>query len=541
MILGTGKSRGFVIEGDISELEKVSFLPGSMYRKKEGVVRFPENISSWKILRNLNFEVIDDSAWDKLEELRITYHNHRKQIKKAQRLFKKTGKTDIPVPLKTVPYSHQVQAFGFGSMLKECALFMDQGTGKTLVAIALIGKRYQENQVRRVLIVSPKAARRVWVKEFKKHAKFPWNFSINEYPLRGIGVSLLITNYEMLNSQLKYIQKWKPQMIVLDESHKIKNRKAVRTKKCIQLGNKAEFKLILSGTPFGKWLSEVWSQFRFLNPSIFGSRFTEFKNLFLKMGGYMGYKITGYKNEDLFAEKLHSISFRVTKEECLDLPPLSYQKVYVTPSAQSKKIYEDLNINFRAEIDGEEVTADLEISKQIKLRQVVGGLVRTDSDKIASISREKVSALEDVMEGRTGKKTIIFCSFTHEIRLVEGLMKKMGIKSITLEGKTKDKDSFETTFQEDKSIEVGIIQVQTGGEALTLHSADMAIFYSPTFSFIGYSQARDRLYRIGQMLPVTVVFLIMEETVDETIVEVLECNRQLTDEFLETRRNYKLS
>lgn len=541
MILTTGKKKGFVIEGSSHELFRASHLPGAVHRHSEGVVRLPENLASWRALRAIEFDSICPGAVIKLDTLKADYREHRRQIRLAARRFKLTGETEIPVPLKTVPYSHQVRAFGFASSIPEAALFMDQGTGKTMVGIAVAGKRYQDNVVQRVLVICPKAVKPVWPRELNKHAKFDWCAS-QDKPPEGEGVQFWVTNYDRVKRELRRLKKWKPDLIILDESHRVKNRKATRTSAVITLGAKVPYKLILTGTPMGKCISETWSQYKFLNNSIFGSNFSQFKEQYLKMGGYMGYQVVGYKNEDEFADKLHSVAFRVTKDECLDLPPMNYQRLYVTPDAKTKRIYKDLDLDLFSEVDGEEITVDREATKQMKLRQIVGGLVRTDNQEVAHVSNLKMSTLREFMEDRLDKKTVIFFSFTHEIELAKKMCKDLKLGFLTLQGSTKDedRDKFEDRFQEDPSIGVALIQVQTGAEGMTLTAADVAIFYSPTFSFMGYSQARDRIYRIGQTLSVTVVFIIMEKTVDERVVDVLECNGQLTDTYLESKRNYSV-
>lgn len=541
MILTTGKRKGFVIQGSNLELNRVSCLPGAVFRHSEGVVRLPENLASWKALRALEFERVSTGALDKLDSLRADYRNHRRQIRNAARKFKSTGETDIPVPLKTIPYGHQVRAFGFSSSIPEAALLMDQGTGKTMVAIAVAGKRYLDGEVQRVLVICPKAVKPVWPRELGKHAGFEWCAS-QDKPPGGEGVQFWVTNYDRVKRELGRLKKWRPDLIILDESHRIKNRKATRTSAVIQLGAKVAYKLILSGTPIGKCISESWSQYKFLNPSVFGSNYSQFKDRYLRMGGYMGYKVVGYKNEDEFADKLHSLAFRVTKDECLDLPPMNYQRLFVEADPQTRRIYRDLDVNLYSEIDGEEVSVDREATKQMKLRQVVGGMVRTDGQEIAHVSNLKLSTLKEFMEDRVDKKTVIFFSFTHEIKLAQEMCQELGMGYITLQGSTPDseRDTFEERFQEDPRVKVALIQVQTGGEGMTLTAADVAVFYSPTFSFIGYSQCRDRIYRIGQVRPVTILFIVMENTVDERVVDVLECNGQLTDKYLESKRDYSV-
>ena len=134
-------------------------------------------------------------------------------------------------------------------------------------------------------------------------------------------------------------------------------------------------------------------------------------------------------------------------------------------------------------------------------------------------------------------------SFTHEITIAKGICSKLKLGFLTLQGSTppKEREEFQERFQNDPGIQVALIQVATGAEGMTLTAADTAIFYSPTFSFIGFSQARDRINRMGQVNPMTIIFLIMAGTVDERIVDVLESNRQLTDTFLETKRTYQMA
>lgn len=541
MILTVGKTRGFVIQGDHRELREAASMPGAVYRRREGVVRMPENLASWKALREAEFDIVDSHAYKALAQLQDAYRSHRRRVRNATRRFKLTGETDIPVPLTSIPMEHQVRAFGFCSELDESALFMDMGTGKTLVAIALAIHRAQQAAAQfRVLVVCPKAVKPVWPKELAKHTDHPHSLAMDEVPSTHENLQVWVTNYDRVKREQRRILKWKPDMIILDESHRIKNRKSDRTKAV--MGLKARFKLIMSGSPIGKCITEAWSQISFLRKDIFGS-YTQFRDHYLKMGGYMGYKVVGYKNEDEFADKLHSVAFRVTKDECLDLPPLSYQRLYVEPDKKTHTVYSEMDLNYFFEQDGEEVSVDREATKQMKLRQIVGGLVKSDGQELVHVSNLKAQALEELLEGRAEDKTVVFFSFTHEIEIAKAICKKLGIGFLTLQGSTsnKDRDEFETRFQEDPTIGAALIQIATGAEGMTLTAADVSVFYSPTFSYIGYSQARDRINRKGQGRPMTIIFIIMAGTVDERVVDVLESNRQLTDTYMDTKRNYTMA
>lgn len=543
MILTTGKSRGFVILGDRTELGIAAMLPGSVYRKSEGIVRMPENLASWKALRDVEFDNVHGNAVEALKRLEDAYRSHRRNVRNATRRFKLTGLTDIPVPLRSIPMDHQTRCFGFCSMLDESAMFMDMGTGKTMVAIALAIQRAMQAQpkVFRVLVICPRAVKPVWPREFDKHTTARVSIGIDCPPIPTQGhMEVWVTNYDRVSREQRRLQKWKPDMIILDESHRIKNRKTSRAKAIH--GLKSPYRLILSGSPMGKCISEVWSQFKFLKPDIFGS-FTQFRERYLKMGGFNNFKVVGYLNQDEFADKLHSVAFRVTKDECMDLPPLSYQRLYVEADSRAREIYKEMDLNYFFEQDGEEVSVDREATKQMKLRQIVGGIVRSDGDELVHVSSLKASALEDLLEDRRGDKTVVYFSFTHEIEIAKSIAKKLGVKYLVLQGSTPERERsvFEDRFQDDPEIEAAFIQIATGAEGMTLTAANVIAYYSPTFSYIGYVQSRDRINRKGQERPMTIIFIIMKDTVDERVVDVLESNRQLTDTFMELKRNYTMA
>lgn len=543
MILSTGKRQGFVLTGSKRELDIAAFLPGAVYREREGMVRLPEKLASWKALRHVEFEYVDPTAQEALNALEEAYRSHRRHVRNATRRFKLTGMTDIPVPLKSIPMDHQTRCFGFCSMLDESAMFMDMGTGKTMVAIALAVQRAMQvsPKVFRVLVVCPKAVKPVWPREFDKHTSSHVSIGIDCPPIPTPGhMEVWITNYDRVSREQRRLQKWKPDMIILDESHRIKNRKASRSKAIHSM--KARFKLIMSGSPMGKCISEVWSQFRFLKPDIFGT-YTQFRERYLKMGGFNKFKVVGYLNQDEFADKLHSVSFRVTKDECMDLPPLSYQRLYVEPDKKAQDIYKEMDLNYYFESDGEEVSVDREATKQMKLRQIVGGIVRSDGNELVHVSNLKATALEDLLEDRRGDKTVVYFSFTHEIKIAEAIAKRLKMKYLVLQGSTPERQRavFEDQFQQDPDVEAAFIQIATGAEGMTLTAADVIAYYSPTFSYIGYVQSRDRINRKGQERPMTIIFIIMKDTVDEHIVDVLELNRQLTDTFMESKRNYNMA
>lgn len=548
MRLGLGKSRGFVLTGDVRELLRASTWPGAIWRKKEDSIRMPESVATWKFLSNKSLD-ISVGAKHKLREIGENYRKARKELKIAERKYKTTGETGIPVPLKTLPYDHQIRAFGFCSSINGAGLFAEQGTGKTLVGIAVVGERYMNGLVERVLVVTPKMVRQVWPSQLLTHADYPWVASINKKPpykgdslcREDLPCQYWIVSYDSVKGLAKDIKKWKPDQIIFDESHRLKNRDSKRYKSCRDITAKIRYKLLLTGTPIGKCISEAWSQYHLIDKDIFGT-YSSFKSRYLKMGGYMSHSVVGYDNTEEFYSKFHSKSFRVTKDECLDLPPLSYQRIYVEASKKATEQYNNFASELWMDTKVGEVTSPGAAVTSMKLRQIAGGSVKTDSGNVAKVNDEKLSAFVDFMQDRLESKTLVFFSFTHEIEAANKACRKMGIRTMLLTGSTRipERDTFESRFQGVQEPCVALIQVQTGAEGLTLHSADYALFYSPSFSYIGYSQARDRIHRIGQLKNVTIGFLIVLNTIDERVVEVLESNGQLVTTTLETNRKYKL-
>ncbi len=530
-------------------MDYLKMFPGTRQKPKRPIIWFDACIRSVRILKELSFEYnihFTPDALEKLKEIKSSYKEKRRAIKKSEGEFKRKSGT-IAIPIKTVPYEHQVRAFGFCSLVNYSAVLMEQGTGKTMVAICLIGYRALKQGVRRVLIVCPKPVIPVWPRELKKHVKFEYQLTAQykfKVPDSTEELSIWVLNYDKIKTREKIIKKWDPEYIILDESHKIKNRGTKRSKAITRIGRDCNYRTILTGTPLGQSPLDIFSQYLFLDPDVFGTHWDTFTNRYAKMGGFKGYKVIGHKNLGELAEKVHSIAFRVTKEECLDLPDKVYQNLYCEPGAESKRVYKELEEEFSTIVEGEEVEVDLVISQMMKLRQVTGGILKGEDDRLLSVAQDKLEALQDYLESRDkGRKAIIFVSFTHEIRFIGNLLAKMGIGFLTLSGATpgEDRNILEETFRQDPSYGIVIIQASTGAEGLDFTVADTAIFYSPFFSFIQYEQACARIHRIGQKNTCYYINLVMEGTIDEKIVELIKGHSSLSKRLLDKDRNYKLT
>lgn len=534
---------------DDNFMEHLKMYPGTRQKPKNTIIWFDQCIASVRILKELSFEYsfhFTPDAASLLEKIKKEYKDKRRLIKKSEIQFKRKSGT-IAVPIKTTPYEHQVRAFGFCSLVNYNALLMEQGTGKTMVAICLMGYRSLKQGVKRILVVCPKPVIPVWPRELEKHAAFDYQLTAQykfKVPDATEGLSIWVTNYEKIKNNEKAIKKWNPEYIILDESHKIKNRGAKRSKAITRVGRVCDYRTVLTGTPLGQSPLDIFSQYLFLDPDVFGSNWNIFTNRYAKMGGFKGYKVIGHKNLDELSKKVHSIAFRVTKEECLDLPDKIYQNLYCEPGAESKRVYKEMEEEFSTVVQGEEVEVDLVISQMMKLRQVTGGILRGEDDRLLSVAQDKLGTLRDYIESRdTDRKLVIFVSFTHEISFIGDMLCDMGIEFLTLSGATpgEERNKLEETFRQESRYGIVIIQASTGAEGLDFTAADTAIFYSPFFSFIQYEQACARIHRIGQTRTCYYINLVMEGTIDEHIVELIKSHSSVSKKLLDKDRDYRLT
>jgi len=465
----------------------------------------------------------------------------QEQRKMAADIKAGTREVGIPIPLKTKPFSCQVAAFGIGSVLDQSALLMEQGTGKTLSAIAVAGYRFQQKQVKRLLVVCPLSVISVWHNEFFKHANFPYrmvDLSKKDDNVRAnllsVGPSdrlwVAVINYESVWRCPELLMKWNPDMVIADESQKIKNAHAKQSK-ALHSFNTVKYRMILSGTPVTQNPLDIWSQYKFLNPDIFGKRFRKFRDQYATMGGYGGYEIIGYKHLDELANKAHSIAFRITKAEALDLPPTVDQSIEVELSAETRAVYNQMEKNFLIELENDKtITAPIVLTKLLRLQQLTGGFVPDDDKVIHMYDSAKLEALKELLDDLPHqKKVVIFARFVPEVKAIEKLVEKLKRKSVSLYGEVKDRGGLIESFQNDPTVTIFIAQIQTGGLGITLTAADTVIFYSTTFSFADYDQAKARVHRIGQSRSVTYIHLVTKNTVDEDVLDSLRTKGDMAD------------
>ena len=446
---------------------------------------------------------------------------------------------------------------------KGFGLLFEMGCGKTLTAIAIAGAGYQMGKIERLLIVAPTSVVAVWPKELQEYAKFKYTCKtllgekkqrlkqiddLIKFPFKALKVAVI--NYESTwrPEILEKLKEFDADMVIADESQRIKTYDAAQSKAMHELGDQARYKLILSGTPVQTAAIDIWSQYRFLDKSVFGDNFFKFRGRYAIMGGYGNKKIVGYKDLEGLIKKEHSIAFRVTKDEALDLPEQTFETRKIQFNQKEKNLYERIKKDSYAELDGGgHITATTVLTRLLRLQQLAGGfLVQDDAQKPQLVSRAKLDALADIIEDYvigSGKKLVIFARFIAEVKAIMELAGKVlpkELKQVAIYGdiKKEDRGDIVKQFQEDPNTVLFIGQIDTAGTGITLTAADTCVYYSKNFNYATYSQSLSRIHRIGQRNCCTYIDLEIEGTIDELISKALSRKEDMAKTVVDNWRDF---
>lgn len=445
---------------------------------------------------------------------------------------------------------------------KGFGFLFEMGCGKTITAIATAGAGYQKGMIRKVLIVAPTSVCAVWPKEFQEYAAFPYTIrtllgdkahrvkelhDLEAFPYPHLKVAVI--NYESTWREgiFEALQDYDADLIIADESQRIKTHDASQSKAMHILGDKAQYKMILSGTPVQNEAVDIFSQYRFLDSSVFGDNFYTFRSRYAVMGGFNRKQIVAYKDLDALVRKEMSVAYRVTKEEALDLPEQTFEKRYITLSAKERSLYDKIRRDSFAELEsGGTITATTVLTKLLRLQQFTGGfLVEDEATRPQLVSTGKLDALEDILQDYVAegkKKLVVFARFLPEIHEIEKLcgkvLKKAGMEAVSIYGEIKKETRGELIrqFQEDPKTTVIVGQIDTLGVGVTLTAADTCVYYSVNFNYATYDQSLSRIHRIGQKHPCTYIHLMAEKTIDETVLQALAKKEDLAKTIVDNWR-----
>jgi len=412
---------------------------------------------------------------------------------------------------------------------------------------------YQLGKIKRVLIVAPLSILGVWQEEFEKFAAFDYTLAIltgsttkKADTLRHMQSAILqvaVINYESAWRMEKELLAWDADLVIADEGHKIKTHNISASKAIHKLGAKARYRLLLTGTIITNKAIDVFSQYKFLNPEIFGQSFYVFRNRYFDMVGYGSHTpVLKHSMEKELTDRLHSIAFRATKAECLDLPETTDIIRHIELEPAAMKLYRDLVKDSYAELGKSEITVTNVLTRLLRLSQLTGGFLGDDDGGAAhKVSDAKLSVLEDLIEEvlHEGQKLVIIARFIPELTAICRLLDKKGIRHSLIRGGVLDRDAQVSQFQTDPKIQVFVGQIATAGLGITLTAASTLVFYSLDYSMSNFEQTKARIHRVGQKYPCTYLYLTAKGTVDEKVLTALRNKANLAKTLVDDYRNGK--
>jgi len=526
-------------------------------------IRTPWSIGNRDAMRNLQHlrAVLPQAVWDAKAELLYQELVIGQAVKTEE--FAKAKNTIAEVPLADdykhggpMPWMHQRQAFALSRDRTAFALFMEMRTGKSKVLIDTACWNYIHGKIRQVLVISPNNVKTLWVTdELPTHMPgyIPWTAAYwSPAPTRAERNALddvleptedrlcwLSMNVEAFSTDkgyhaaLKFV-KSRPTAIFLDESPRIKTPGAKRTRAVIKLGAHAVLRRIATGQPVEQGPLDTYTQGKFLDPDILGfGSFYAFRNHFAVMGGWNGKEVIAYSHLDELRALWDPHSFRVTRDECFDIPQKGYQKLIVDMTAEQTRVYRDMAVRMRAEVAGQRVTATIALTQMLRLAQIAGGFIPPDLTEPFADTRAhaipggnpKIAALLELVEDVQGK-ILIWARFRAELAAIAAALRKAygDLSVVEFHGGVDDdgRIAARTAFQDSGSaVRFFVGQTDTGGMGLNLSQARTIVYFSNSFNLGSRVQSEDRASSSEQKHSVAVVDIIARDTIDDKVVTAL--------------------
>jgi len=463
---------------------------------------------------------------------------------------------------KKKPYKHQMTALEKSWNRETYAYFMEMGTGKTKVLIDNLAMLYDKGKVDGALIVAPKGVVGTWYnQEIPSHlpdhienVTVLWQPNITKKQQEKLDslfkseefLHILIMNVEALSTTkgrdfaAKFLSSHST-LMAIDESTTIKNPGAKRTKNILKLSESAKYRRIMTGSPVTKNPLDLYSQCEFLSPWLldftsyyaFRNRYAEMKTIYAH--GRSVQVVDKFKNLGELSDQLKNFSYRVLKEDCLDLPDKIYMKRNIKLSPDQLKLYNQMKETALANLNGKQVTTVNALTQLMRLHQITCGHFTADDGTTQLISNNRIDELMDVLEEVEGK-AIIWAHYQYDINAItKAITKEYGPGSVVDYYGLTPQDERQPNikkFQDDPRCRFMIGTPSTGGYGITLTAANTVIYYSNGYDLEKRLQSEDRAHRIGQQKSVTYVDLICDETVDEKIVEALRKKINIASEVL---------
>jgi SNF2 family DNA or RNA helicase len=470
-------------------------------------------------------------------------------------------------------WKHQADTLDWDAYMTEVALLHEMGTGKTTSAIGWLRCKYNmRKQVLPTFIVSPVATLYNWLEEFERnspegvHSKACVLEGTEKQKLKLLASDkqIFITNPETLNPKTvgkrtihsevhKALQARNFQALVVDEVHRFKNHKSKRLDELLFISDRAEFRMVLTGTLILNSYLDIWAPWRILDKgTTFGTNFYTFRDQYFQDAnarwkgndGYFPKFMPKPGTDHEVAAMIDRKASRVKKSECLTLPPLVEQTYSVELSAEQRRIYKSMEDELIAEVKSGVCVASNALTRVLRMLQIISGFLQIENDDNQKFTHRlldnpRLKALSELLEELTpNHKVIVWCTFKENYASVAAVCDELGIKYTTLTGETKDRQGQIDLFQDDDEYRVKIANPQAGGIGVNLTAASYSIYFSRNFSLGDRLQSEARDYRGGSERhdKITHIDIVARDTMDLDVLNALLRKENFSDNVLDRLR-----
>lgn len=447
---------------------------------------------------------------------------------------------------------YQRDAVEFVKGARHAALLFEQGTGKTWITGGIL-EQLIHSKFLALGVVRLSNIDSTWVTFLTEQVGITVCRSLGEVK-SAVGPRILLIHYEALPAIRKAVRKMRWSFMFYDESQGLKNRASKASRIAGQLSDSAERRLILSGTPMDKRPMDLWAQFRFVAPHVFGTRWKDFEDEYLKpveidMTGVrpgshrwnrLQRALTIRRNKremrkDKFPQFLDAMkphALRLTKS-VLNLPPLEYVPECVELWGSQRRLYEEIERDLVSTTL--RLTAPLKVTQIGKLQQITGGYVVDDDGVTHAIGSAKMRRVKSLVKEHR-EPLVIFAKYLAEVEGIAALCNALGRRTAMIRGKDKKRRGEIVKQFQSGGLDVIVCQIRTGGVGIDLFRARRAIIYSSTHSWIDFDQAISRIHRRGQKQHVYIHKIIVRSSIDEAIDMALRVKGKTTKFVLDHLR-----
>ena len=464
-----------------------------------------EQVNDYKILNEV----------DGVYKIAVPWRLHEAQVLAGLRV------KEVPSPMardysytgRYEPFDHQKETASFLTLHKKAFCFNEQGTGKTASVIWAVDYLMQQDKVKRVLVICPLSIMKsAWQEDLFKFAmhrscSVAHGTSEQRKKILNAGAEFVVINFDGVAVVKDEIINGGFDVIVVDEANAYKNTQTNRWKTLRDITANTTWLWMLTGTPAAQSPVDAFGLAKLVNAKNAPKYYGQFRDKVMHKVSQFTWRPKPEANE--IVHEVLQPAIRFEKDQCLDLPSVTYVEREAPLTKQQASYYKRLKDRMTMEADGEQVTSVNAATNLNKLLQISGGAVYTDDKQVIEFDvSNRLNVVKEVID-EASHKVLVFVPFTHTIELLNDFLIKSKIPCEIISGKVSVNKRSEIIkdFQETDKIQVLIIQPQAASHGLTLTAANTIIWYAPVTSVETYLQANARIDRPGQHNPMTVVHI----------------------------------